>query len=88
MICEKIGLSEDSFIEVYAPGKPKQYKRDAILVIPGGGYGEICDDREGEPIALEFMQKGYSCFVLHYSVGEKVKFPQPLIEASKAMKHT
>ena len=87
MICEKISLGENSFVEVYAPEKPKQYKRDALLIIPGGGYGEICDDREGEPIALEFMQKGYSCFVLHYSVGKNARFPKPLIEASVAMKH-
>lgn len=87
MIYKKTELAENVFIEVYAPQKPASYKRDAILIIPGGGYGEICDDREGEPIALDFMQKGYACFVLHYSVGEKAKFPRPLIEASKAMKY-
>lgn len=87
MIYEKIELGDGAFIEVYAPQKPLGYVRDALLIIPGGGYGEICDNREGEPIALEFLQKGYSCFVLHYSVGERAKFPRPLIEASKAMKY-
>ncbi len=60
-------------------------KRDAMLVIPGGGYGVVCDDREGEPIALAFLARGVNAFVLKYSVGEKAKFPRPLCEASVAM---
>lgn len=87
MIYKNIELCEDARLEVYAPEKPASYVRDALLIIPGGGYGEICDDREGEPVALDFMQKGYACFVLHYSVGERAKFPKPLIEASYAMKY-
>ncbi len=87
MIYENINLGEGAFLEIYAPEKPRGYVRDALLIIPGGAYAEVCDDREGEPIAMEFLQKGYSSFVLHYSVGEKAKFPTPLIEASKAMKY-
>lgn len=59
--------------------------RDAMLVIPGGGYGCICDDREGEPIALAFLARGVNAFVLKYSVAEKAKFPRPLADASLAM---
>lgn len=58
-------------------------------MIPGGGYYEVCSDREGEPIAMAFMPYGYNAFVLHYSVGSNSKktFPAQLIQASKAMKH-
>lgn len=90
MIYEKIRLDETDervYLEVYAPEKTVGYIRDAILVIPGGGYSQVCYDREGEPIALDFIQKGCCAFVLHYSVGEKARFPRPLIEASKAMKY-
>ena len=61
--------------------------RDAILVIPGGGYSCVCSDREGEPIALSFLARGLNAFVLHYSVGEKAKFPRPLVDASLAMQY-
>lgn len=61
--------------------------RDALLVIPGGGYGCVCSDREGEPIALAFLARGYNCFVLHYSVGADAKFPRPLADASLAMQY-
>ena len=60
-------------------------KSDAMLVIPGGGYHHICADREGESIAMAFAARGIHCFVLNYSVGERAKFPQPLLEASLAM---
>ncbi len=62
-----------------------QKKRDAILVIPGGGYTNVCADREGEPVAMVFASKGYACFVLNYSTKEEAKFPRPLLEASLAM---
>ncbi|MCQ2431767.1 MAG: alpha/beta hydrolase [Clostridia bacterium] len=60
-------------------------KRDAMLVIPGGGYNMVCSDREGEPIAMAFMARGVNAFVLHYSVKEKSVFPRPLADASLAM---
>ena len=61
---------------------------DAMLVIPGGGYGAVCSDREGEPIALSYLTKGINAFVLHYSVGGEINDPlDPLTEASLAMLH-
>ena len=47
-----------SYIAGTSGEMPFNDKRKAILVIPGGGYG-FCSDREGEPIALAFVAKGY-----------------------------
>lgn len=61
---------------------------DAMLVIPGGGYGAVCSDREGEPIALAYLMQGLNAFVLHYSVGKQITDPlDPLVQASLAMLH-
>ena len=90
MIYKRIYLEEnnnDVYLDVYSADKVGSFVRNAILVIPGGGYGEVCFEREGEPIAMAFMPHGYNAFVLHYSVARKKKFPAQLIEASKAMKH-
>ena len=90
MIYEKISLDkneEDVYLEAYVPDTLKDFVKDAILVIPGGGYDCVCYDREGEPIALDFVGRGMAAFVLHYSVREKARFPRPLIQASKAMKY-
>ena len=89
MINEKIRLFDDDdvYLETFCPDKIWDMSRDAILIFPGGGYIGICDDREGEPIALSFAAKGINAFVLHYSVGRKRSFPRQLIEASAAMKY-
>lgn len=60
---------------------------DAILVCPGGGYGMVCENHEGEAIALSFAVRGFRTFVLKYSVGENAKYPTPLIDASLAIAH-
>lgn len=88
MINKVIQLTEDAKLYVYVSDICMHHmRRDGLLVIPGGGYGFVSMDREGEPIALEFMGRGMSCFVLEYSIGDKAVFPRPLQEAALAMKH-
>ena len=90
MIFKRIQLDEkynNVFLDVYVADKTENFTRNAILVIPGGGYRNICSNREGEPIAMAFMPYGYNAFVLSYSVSRQKTFPGQLIEASLAMKH-
>lgn len=56
----------------------------AMLVIPGGGYGCVCADREGEPIAEAFKKKGFVPFVLGYRVAPN-RYPAPLIDGARAI---
>ena len=58
-------------------------RRPGVLIIPGGGYGHV-SPREGEPVALRFLARGYCAFVLEYSVAP-LKFPTQLREAAMAM---
>lgn len=60
------------------------YKRPAVLVLPGGGYG-FCSAREAEPIAMHFLAMGYNTFILRYSLNEASLFPQPLHDAEEAL---
>ena len=60
-------------------------QRPAILVIPGGGYNST-SNREAEPIALRFLEKGYNAFVLRYSCAPAI-FPVALREACMAMRY-
>lgn len=90
MIFKRIPLDEkfdNVYLDVYVADQTENFTRNAILVIPGGGYHNICSNREGEPIAMAFMPYGYNAFVLHYSVAGQKTFPGQLIEASLAMKH-
>jgi acetyl esterase/lipase len=57
--------------------------RWAVLILPGGGY-MLTAEREGEPVALAFLQAGCQAFVLDYSVMPAC-YPQALLEASAAV---
>lgn len=111
MICKTVDLYEyfkidrkgmdGGFLTAYVPAvytemQPKTHP--GILVIPGGGYGFV-SEREGEPVALAFLAKGYAAFTLKYTVSDKpyhemlargkmderMTFPGPLVEAVMAM---
>lgn len=57
--------------------------RPAMLVIPGGGY-RFVSDAESDTIAFEYLSKGYSAFVLDYTVAP-ASYPTQLLEACMAM---
>ncbi len=61
----------------------RERKRPAVIICPGGGY-EHLSDREGEPVAMQFLSMGYHAFVLHYSVAP-VGFPYPQMELAAAV---
>lgn len=83
-----ISLTDSAKLHIYVSDiRMNKKPRDGLLVIPGGGYGFVSMDREGEPIALNFCGKGMNCFVLEYSVQAGAKFPTPLREAALAMAH-
>ena len=66
-------------------GDPAYIKaRPAMLVIPGGGYACV-SDREGEPVALEYLNRGYHAFVLDYDVAPDCCYPSQILEAAMAM---
>lgn len=59
-------------------------QRPVIVLCPGGGYQRVMSIREGEPIAMEFLAKGYHVFILDYTV-DPSPFPQALLELSSAV---
>lgn len=89
MIQEKIFFDPQDdrvFLEVYAVNDPVVSERDAILVIPGGGYSGV-SAREGIYTSLAFLGKGINTFVLTYSTGEHAIYPRQLLDAGRALKY-
>lgn len=87
---KKISLIEDrpEVTLEYFGNDDRSETADAMLVIPGGGYGCVCSDREGYPIAQAYLMHEMNAFVLHYSTGDQIKNPlDPLYQASLAMIH-
>ena len=63
-------------------------RRPAALICPGGGYA-FCSDREGEPIALALLARGYQAFVLDYTVIDVTEaaplLPAPQMDLARAL---
>jgi acetyl esterase/lipase len=81
-----IGSNPDAKLFCYLQdSNPLMGKAPAIILCPGGAYVGLSYG-EGEPLAMAFFAAGYNAFVLHYSVGLKCLWPQPLVEAGTAIK--
>lgn len=65
--------------------KNENWKRPALIVVPGGGYGMV-SKREGEPIASYFYAKGFQVFILTYLCQPQgVRYPEQLLELASAV---
>ncbi len=77
--------NDEIYIDCYAVDDKRHAPRDAMLVIPGGGYGYVCMDREGEKTALAYTARGINAFVLNYRAGSDDVYPMHLECAVRAM---
>ena len=59
--------------------------KPAVILCPGGGY-EMTSDREAEPVAIQYIAKGYQAAILRYSV-KPAKYPLALLQLAKAVAH-
>ncbi len=64
----------------------EDWRRPAVVVVPGGGYGMV-SRREGEPIASAFFARGFQVFILRYTVGGEngLPYPEQLLELASAV---
>lgn len=60
--------------------------RTAIIVCPGGGYGHLATDHEGEQVARWLLNAGIVPVVLHYRHAPNYRHPAPLSDALRAVR--
>lgn len=58
----------------------------AVIVAPGGGYLALVGNLEGRQPADWLAQHGILAFVLKYRLGEQHLYPQPLLDAQRAIR--
>ena len=76
------------FIKAYLHEDVKEAEKGVMLVAPGGGYC-MCVPHEGEPVALDFYERGYDVYVLAYTTDITFSFPlkdQPLKDIARAVR--
>ena len=89
MLIQRIELNENGSAKAYATtyflesnSEKKVVKRPVMVVCPGGAYCSV-SKREGEPIALAFVSRGYHSVVLDYSVYPDAGYPTSLLELGR-----
>ena len=75
--------SVESALTLWNP--PGAAARPAMLVVPGGGYGCVCVETEGGPIAQRFAELGFQTFYLQYRVAPH-RFPAPQQDLLRAIR--
>jgi acetyl esterase/lipase len=58
----------------------------AVIVCPGGGYGNLAMDHEGAQVAAWLNNLGVSAFILKYRLGPAYHHPAPLQDAQRAIR--
>lgn len=58
----------------------------SVVVCPGGGYGFLAVEHEGEEVAKWLNSLGVSAFVLKYRLAPKYHHPAPLQDAQRAIR--
>ncbi len=69
---------------VYEATKDKCFP--SVVICPGGGY-EFIAEREAEPVAKVYFGAGYHVFILEYSVGERAREFEPLLQLAATVAH-
>lgn len=99
MHLERIALQTGGELVAYVADAQIGYgvyrDKPAMIICPGGAY-LVLSTRESEPIALEFLVRGFSCFVLRYATGvdrehpdrpinDQVPYPTQVLELMEAL---
>ncbi len=68
------------------PAPEASATKTGIIVCPGGGYGFLAKDHEGDQIARWLNSIGISAFVLQYRIAPRYHYPAPLQDAQRAIR--
>ncbi len=73
-------------ISIYLPRPGTRKVRSAVVVCPGGGYGALAMDHEGQQVARWLNSLGVAAFVLKYRLGPRYHHPVEIGDAHRAIR--
>ncbi len=71
----------DAGLYPFIIGKNKPF----VLVLAGGGYGDVCSIIEAFPTAVRLNELGYNAFVGQYRVGRHAVYPNPMDDVAEML---
>lgn len=83
-----LGTEDDDTPAIrYYPAPDDSRTGAAVVVCPGGGYGHLASDHEGQQVARWLNSIGVSAAVLKYRLGPKYHHPAPLHDVQRAIRY-
>lgn len=73
-------------IDIHLPPKDMA-TGTAVVVLPGGGYGNLAMDHEGKQIGEFFNEHGIAAFVTRYRHAPRYRHPIPMQDAQRAIRY-
>ncbi|HEY4378947.1 MAG TPA: alpha/beta hydrolase [Acidobacteriaceae bacterium] len=61
--------------------------KSAVIVLPGGGYVHVVNEKEGAVEAKWLAARGVAAFVLQYRLSPWYKYPAPMLDGARAMRY-
>lgn len=68
------------------PASGRSAVATGVIVCPGGGYGFLAKDHEGDQIARWLNSLGISAFLLQYRIAPRYHYPAPVLDAQRAIR--
>jgi len=73
-------------IRIY-PADPAKANGCCVVILPGGGYGALAVDHEGQQVANWLNSIGVTAAVVTYRLGPKYHHPAPLQDAQQGIRY-
>ncbi|MDE1156633.1 MAG: alpha/beta hydrolase [Acidobacteriaceae bacterium] len=78
------------YLQAFTPETPSREPRPTILIIPGGGYNNLTNEKEQAPVAEYFASTLHiTTFVLHYRLVQDdgtYRYPIPMLDGQRAIR--
>lgn len=68
------------------PAPESSATKTGVVVCPGGGYGALAKDHEGDQIARWLNSLGISAYMLQYRIAPRYHYPAPFQDVQRALR--
>jgi acetyl esterase/lipase len=82
-----IGATEDDVPKLYYYPAAGSGVRSAVVVLPGGGFTHVVNEKEGAVPARWLAAHGVAAFVLTYRLSPRYGFPAPMLDGERALRY-
>lgn len=81
-----VGTRPDDVPKLYSYPAPGAGTHAAVVVLPGGGYLHLVNEKEGAAEARWLNERGVSAYILQYRLSPRYRYPAPMLDGARAVR--